>query len=82
MQRTLAVLARIVLLCSILVLLFLAPWHRLHPNDPKLVVSTFRAPLWQQTHPDGRLDLIEIAIEVAFVGTVSGVLLASARRMD
>jgi hypothetical protein len=75
-------LAWIVLLCGILVLLFLAPWHRLHPSDPTLVVSTFRAPLWPRTHPDEHLDFIEIAIEVALMGTVSRILLATARRMD
>jgi hypothetical protein len=82
MQKTLAVVAWIVLLCGVLVLLFLAPWHQVHPSDASLVVSTFRAPLWQRTHPGGRLDFVEIAIEVAFVVTVSGILLATARRMD
>jgi hypothetical protein len=82
MQKALARLAWIILLGAALVFMFFTPWQRLHPTNPTLVVSTFRAPLWRHASRDVALDAIELIIEVAAVGVVSAMLLLAAHRLD
>jgi len=88
MQRFVVLIAMVGVLATG-VLLYRAPWERVHPNDSSLSLGSYRAPVWQ--HPiatetskaslNGPETILEVGIVWLFV-VACGMLVRFSVRQD